>query len=264
MYSFVELSLKYLSHYLSASNGKGHGIHSPFIFDFIKNVLNDRKMSSVEKKVEDLRRELVKDKTLLTIEDYGAGSSSRSNQRTVGSIARRAVKPEKYARLLYRIAKYYHPQTIVELGTSLGLTTSYLSLSNPSSAVFTLEGSGAIANIAKRHFKTLDLENIRLIEGNFDYTLPSVIDQLSSVDFAFIDGNHRLEPTKNYFRWLSAKAGNDSIFIFDDIHWSKEMEQAWNHILGDPAVTCSIDLFFTGIIFFRKEFIQKQHFKIRF
>jgi len=265
MYSSFQLAFKYLNYYLTSSNGKGHGIHSPFVFEFISKVLSDRNMYEDYTKAESLRRNLLRDKTILTIEDHGAGSSSpTSKQRSVSSIAKYAVKSKKFAQLLYRIVKYYRLNSIIELGTSLGITASYLSLARPGGNVFTLEGAPEIANIARKNFETLGLRDIRLIEGNFDYTLPSVLYHLQSVDLAFIDGNHRREPTTNYFHWLLEKAHPDSIFVFDDIHWSKEMEQAWEHIKEHPAVRCSIDLFFIGIIFFRQEFKEKQHFAIRF
>jgi predicted O-methyltransferase YrrM len=265
MYSKLQLTLKYFSYYLAASNGKGHGIHSPFVFDFIAKILNDKKEYTDYEKAESLRQNLLHDKSALVINDYGAGSSlSKSNLRSVGSIAKHAARSKKYGQLLYRIVKYYQPNTIIELGTSLGITTSYLSMAKPDSNLFTLEGATEIADAARKNFKTLELGNIKLIEGNFDYTLPSVLYHLSSVDFAFIDGNHRQEPTENYFHWLLAKTNNNSILIFDDIHWSLEMEQAWNHIKESPAVRCSIDLFFIGIIFFRPEFKEKQHFAIQF
>jgi len=272
MYSSYQLALKYINYYLTAANGKGHGIHSPFVFDFITKVLNDRTEYEHYKKVERLRKRSLKDQTVLTIEDHGAGSSSSaSKERSVSSIARHAVKPKKYAQLLYRIAKYYQPASIIELGTSLGITTSYLALATPGGNLFTFEGSTEIATVARQNFKTLELQKpsnsqsgINIVEGNFDYTLPSVLYRLVSVDLAFIDGNHRREPTENYFHWLLAKASSNSIFIFDDVHWSKEMEQAWKNIKQHPAVRCSIDLFFIGIIFFRQEFKEKQHFTIRF
>ena len=263
MYSSFQLALKFFSYNLAAANGKGHGIHSPFVFDFITHVLNDSTEYPDYSKVESVRKKSLKNQTILTIEDHGAGSSS-SKERSVSSIAKHAVKSKKYAQLLYRIVKYYHSNSIIELGTSLGITTSYFSLARPGGNVFTLEGSVEIANIARQNFKTLELQNVKLAEGNFDYTLPSVLYHLTSVDLAFIDGNHRREPTENYFHWLFEKANSNSIFIFDDIHWSKGMEQAWEHIKEHPAVRCSIDLFFIGIIFFRWEFREKQHFAIRF
>ena len=265
MYSSFQLAIKYLNYYLTAGSGRGHGIHSPFVFDFVTKVLHDRTEYEDYSMVENLREKLLKDSTILSIEDHGAGSStSMSKERSVLSIARHAVKSKKYGQLLYRMVKYYQPDPIIELGTSLGLTTSYLSLAAPGRSVFTLEGASEVANIAKQNFETLGLRSIKLTEGNFNYTLPSVLYHLMSVGLAFVDGNHRREPTENYFHWLLEKANSNSIFIFDDIHWSKGMEQAWQYIKEHPAVQCSVDLFFIGVVFFRQEFREKQHFTIRF
>jgi len=265
MYSRFQLAFKYLQYYLTASSGKGHGAHSPFIFHFITKVLNDKFKYPDYIGIEQLRRQLLKDQTFLTIEDLGAGSMvNKTDQRTVASIVKNAVKPKKYGQLLYRMVKEYKPKTILELGTSLGITTSYLANGNTAAKIITMEGATQVAKIAKQNFNKLKLQNIQLIEGNFDGTLPSVINQLPSLDFAFIDGNHQQEPTKRYFQQLLRKTHNDSILIFDDIHWSREMEQAWHTILKHPSVRCSIDLFFIGIILFRNEFREKQHFTIRF
>jgi predicted O-methyltransferase YrrM len=264
MYSKRQLGFKYLNYYFTASNGKGHGMHSPFVFDIITKILNDTTEYSDYDTVEGLRKKLFNDETKLKIEELGAGSSSgKSNLRSVASIARHAMKSKKWGQLLYRIVKYYRPKTIIELGTSLGVTASYLSVANPDAKIFTLEGAPQIAAVAKQNFRTLELKNIKLVEGNFDNTLPAVLYQVPTVDLVFIDGNHRKEPTENYFHWLLSKINNDTILIFDDIHWSREMEEAWEHIKSHLAVRCSIDLFFLGIVFFRQEFKQRQHFKIR-
>ena len=240
-------------------------MHSPFVFDFITKVLNDKTEYEDYNTVEKLRKKLLQDQTILAVEDHGAGSSSSpSKERSISSIAQHAVKSKKYSQLLYRIVKYYQPYSIIELGTSLGITTSYLSLARRGGDVFTLEGAPEIAGVARKNFEAVDVKNVKLIEGNFDYTLPSVLYHLTSVDLAFVDGNHRREPTENYFHWLLEKSTSNSVFIFDDIHWSRGMEQAWDHIRVHPAVRCSIDLFFIGIIFFRQEFKEKQHFTIRF
>jgi len=265
MYSSFSLALKYIHYFLTASNGKGHGIHSPFVFEFITKVLNDNKSYPAYERVEHLRSQLLIDHSAITIDDMGAGSSvSKSNQRKVSSIAKNAAKPKKYAQLLYRIVQYYKPGTIVELGTSLGISSSYLALANPSAKIITLEGAASIAGLAQKNFKALELNNIQLIKGNFDDTLSSVISKLPSVEFAFIDGNHRQDPTINYFDQLLSKSIPSAILIFDDIHWSREMEEAWEQIKDHGSVTCTIDLFFIGLVFFRNEFMEKQHFKIRF
>lgn len=263
--SLIQFGLKYFNYYFTASNGKGHGTHSPFVFDFIKNVLNDKKEYEAYGKVESLRKILLEDEKLLTVEDLGAGSSTTtSDQRSVSSIAKNAAKPPKYGQLLYRMVKYYPCNTVLELGTSLGLTTSYLSLAKPEANLITMEGAASVAAVAKENFSNLSLQNIKLVEGNFDFTLPATLYHLPAVDFAFVDGNHRREPTENYFHQLLQKTNNDSILVFDDIHWSEEMEQAWENIKQHPAVRCTIDLFFIGIVLFRQEFKEKQNFTIRF
>jgi len=265
MYSKWQLAVKYLNYYLKASGSSGHGIHSPFVFDLITKVLNDKSHYPEYDKVEGLRQQLLADKTVLNIEDFGAGSSViKTNQRTIASIARSAAKPKKFGQLLFRMVKIYQSKTILEIGTSLGITTSYLSLARPGGHIITLEGAKEVAAVAKNNFASMGLQNISIIEGNFDRTLSSVISPLSTVEFVFIDGNHRREPTERYFQQLLPKTDNDSILVFDDIHWSGEMEQAWETIKKHPSVRCTIDLFFIGIVFFRQEFREKQHFRIRF
>lgn len=265
MYSPFQLAQKYLHYYRTALNGKGHGMHSPFIFQFILHVLNNKSHYQPDVSIEALRTALLSDNRTLEIEDLGAGSrTGNGKKRTVRQLAKTAVKPKKYGQLLYRLVKHYQPETIVELGTSLGLTTAYLATANPLSKVVTVEGSGAIYNVAKENFKSLNIQNVEALQGHFDDALPQLLHSMEKVDVGYIDGNHRLEPTLSYFQHFLEKVHNDTILIFDDIHWSLEMEQAWNEIKSHPRVRCSVDIFFLGFIFFRNEFKQKQHFSIRF
>jgi len=265
MYSRPELAFKYLRYYFTAASGKGHGIHSPFVFEFITKVLNDNYQYERFARIEKLRNEMFLDNTIIEVEDLGAGSAvSKSTQHKIASIAKNAAMPKKYSQLLFRMVNYYKPNCILELGTSLGITTAYLASANPAAKVITIEGAKEIAIKARENFKSLELDNIKIIEGNFDQQLPTVTYHLSSVDFAFIDGNHRQEPTERYLRQLMPKLHEDSVVVFDDIRWSREMVKTWENIKNLPEVRCSIDLFFLGIVFFRKEFGEKQHFTIRF
>ena len=265
MYTRSQLAKKYLHYYLTASNGKGHGIHSPFVFDFIKNVINNKTVYPAYQPIEQKRKALLKDSTVIEVEDFGAGSLViKTKKRVVSAIAASSLKPKKYAQLLYRIVQYYKPETIVELGTSFGITTAYLASANASSNVFTCEGSGAIASIAKQNFEALQLNNVQLTEGDFANTLSPLLLKLNKADFAFIDGNHRKEPTVDYFNQLLKYATPKTILVFDDIHWSAEMEEAWALIKVHPAVTLTIDLFFVSIVFLNPDINHKQHFTIRF
>ncbi len=265
MYSPFQLARNYIRYYLTALNGKGHGMHSPFVFRFILHVLNNRSAYLPPAAVAALRKRLLNDNRLLQMEDLGAGSRVlRKKERTVREVAKSALKSEKYAHLLFRLVRYYQPATILELGTSLGVTTAYLAKANPAATVLTIEGSPAIAAVATQNFASLQTGHIQQLTGNFDDLLPAAIQQLSRTDLAYVDGNHRYEPTVRYFHQLLPSLHNDSILVFDDIHWSAEMEKAWAEIQQHPAVKCTVDIFFLGFVFFRKEFIVKQHFTVRF
>jgi predicted O-methyltransferase YrrM len=265
MYSSLEFAGKYLKYYVNAKNGKGHGIHSPFVFDFVMNVLNDQKKYECYQKIEPLRRLLLQDNTYVIVEDFGAGSAlMHARQRKVKAIAKTSLKNKKFAKLIFRIVQYYKPETIIELGTSLGITTCYLACANKKAQVYTFEGSNEIARIAQKNFQKTGLTNINLIEGNFDNTFVETLKSIGKVDLAFIDGNHRKQATLNYFSNIMNKSTTSSLLIFDDIHWSSEMGEAWQEIQRDRSVTLTIDLFFIGLVFFNPDFKVKQHFSIRF
>ncbi|MGC4234250.1 MAG: class I SAM-dependent methyltransferase [Niabella sp.] len=264
VYSPLQAAARYFKYYVHAANSKGHGVHSPFVFEFITKVMNDFTPYDDYARVEGIRKALLKDTTELEVKDMGAGSARTSSERrSIASIAKNAAKPKKFGQLLYRMVKYYQPKTVLELGTSLGITTSYLALANTEASVITLEGVPEIAAKAQENFQKIDIKNVRITEGNFDDTLAGVLQQNPEIDFAFIDGNHRQEPTERYFNQLLPHIHNDTLLVFDDIHWSKEMETAWKNIVQHEAVACDIDLFYIGIISFRKEFKEKQHFSVR-
>ncbi len=265
MYSPFQLIKKYLSCYIHASNGKGHGIHSPFVFDFVTKVLNDSHPYDCYAAIEQQRRVLLQDDSEIDVEDLGAGSTAiNTKKRRVKKIAASSLKPAKYSQLLFRIVQHYRPGTILELGTSLGITSTYLAKGNEAGFVHTCEGAPAIAAIAQKTFAAAGVKNIALTQGNFDATLAPLLQQLGKVDLAFIDGNHREKPTLHYFQLLLQYAGPATIFIFDDIHWSAEMESAWQQVQQHPSVTLTIDLFFIGLVFINPDFKTRQHFSIRF
>lgn len=265
MHSRFRLGIDYLKYLVTAHNGRGHGIHSPFVYDLVRNVFIDKKPYAGYTIPEQYRKMLLQDRTGLEIEDLGAGSVlGMMKKRMVFEIAGTSVKPRRYSQLLYRLAAYYKYKRILELGTSLGVTTSYLASVPGVEQVVTMEGASAVADLAQRHFDKFGLGQVLLMKGAFDVRLEEALAGLGHVDLAFIDGNHRLEPTLHYFESIMPRTNEYSCIIFDDIHWSEEMEAAWKKICKDDRVTLSIDLFFIGLVFFRKEFREKQHFVIRY
>lgn len=264
-YTFFTLAKRYLRYYLFALNGKGHGIHSPFVYDFVRKVLLDRSSHIEFDKIEKMRSRLGNDPRLIDLTDYGAGSGKGQGKRkTISRIAKSAAKPPRLARLLFLSARYFKAETIIELGSSLGLTTAYLAAANQMGKVFSLEGDPELAKTARKNLDSLGVTNTEIITGNFDSQLEPLLQRLKKADLVYIDGNHRLEPTLRYFEQVLHVAGTNTVIILDDIHWSEEMEAAWSQIQSHPRVTVTIDLFFLGYVFLNPDFKERQHFTIRF
>ena len=240
----------YLLHRFKAKNR--HGIHSPFVYRLVDKVIYDFEAKKVYIDVENLRKQLLIDNRIITITDLGAGSHINNNrQKRVNDIARNALKPPRLAQLLYRLVADLKPNNIIELGTCLGITTLYLQKAAPDAKVYTLEGCPETAGIAKEAFKKGNINNVNLITGNFDDTLRDVIDNLDTLDFVFVDGNHQKEATLKYFEWCLPKVNENNLLIFDDIYWSEGMKAAWSEIKAHPKVTITIDLFWIGLVFFK-------------
>ena len=254
--------LKYISYRIKAVSK--HKVHSPFVYDLIIDVFENNNSYYAFPAVEFIRKKLLLSKRILTVDDMGAGSRVfNSNQRKIKSIAKHSSKNPKYAQLLFRMVNYYHPNTILELGTSLGLTTAYLAKARKKAKVYTLEGSPEICKVAKNTFKSLRLDNVQMVQGNFSDTLAEILPKITVLDFVFFDGNHQKKPTLDYFNQCLEKANENSVFVFDDIHWSDEMTGAWEEIKTHPRVTLTVDIFQFGIVFFRKG-IEKQHFVLSY
>ncbi|MFM2269592.1 MAG: hypothetical protein RL757_3033 [Bacteroidota bacterium] len=265
-------------------------VHSPFVFEFTERVLDDKRQFYAFSEIETLRKALRKSDETVEVVDLGAGShlSGVARRRRVSDIARSAVSPRFQCEVLFRLVEWQKPRNIVELGTSLGVSALYMAAA-ADTHVHTLEGAAAIAKTAKRNWnwfaefvqnkdfgkhypeniqnknnsQNVDLiEKIELTEGNFDETFPAVLSRIGQLDMAFIDGNHRKEPTLRYFETALKHVHENSILIFDDIHWSADMQSAWSTIQAHPRVRISIDLFWCGIVFFRSENREKEHFKL--
>jgi predicted O-methyltransferase YrrM len=252
----------YLSHWLTANNR--HGLHSPFIYKLVDEVIYDFSDKKVYHSIEQARKRLLHDKRQVTVTDLGAGSHLNNHrQRQVSDIARNALKSPKLAQLICRLAASRHPHNIIELGTCLGITTLYMQQAAPEAIVYTLEGCPQTAEIAGGIFKQEGASGIHQLVGNFDDTLQPLINELPQLDFVYVDGNHQKEATLRYFEWCLPKVHEGTLLIFDDIYWSQGMKEAWLQIKAHPQVTVTVDLFWIGLVFFKKG-QAKEDFKVRF
>jgi predicted O-methyltransferase YrrM len=239
-----------------------HGIHSPFVYNLVDQCFNNKTNLNQKKQFYKIRNCLVNNNTTLNVSDFGSGSKVfKSNNRKISDITKVSAIRKKNALLLIRFIDYFKPKLILEIGTSVGLGSATMKIGNPNSKIITLEGCSNTANYAKGLFKKFNLTSIKVINGKFENTLPKIIDS-NSFDLIYFDGNHNKKATLTYFYECLKTVKNESIFIFDDIHLSKEMYQAWNIIKQHPKATVTINNFYWGMVFFRKE-QTKQHFTIR-
>jgi hypothetical protein len=249
-----------------------HAVHSPFVFNLITKCFYDKKSKPEYSTLKDYRNSLIENTNTIKVTDFGAGSKVfKSNTRQISKIAKTAGISRKRAELLFRITNYFQPdssnsemakQSILEIGTSLGLATSALALGNPKAKITTLEGCPNTMAIAKKQLQLFNCDNVELVLTEFGEYLQSQNLISNILHLIHIDGNHSKTATLDYFELLLPTITNDTVWIFDDIHWSKEMEEAWEIIKNHPKVTVTIDTFQWGLVFFRREQL-KEHFVIR-
>jgi predicted O-methyltransferase YrrM len=241
-----------------------HGLHSPFVYRLADKIIYDFDAKKVYAGIENVRDKLLIDNRIINVTDLGADSHVNPDpKKKVSDIARHALKPARLAQILYRLAKDVNPHTIIELGTCLGITTLYLQNASPDIKVYTLEEYPETAAIANENFREAGFNNIELITGNFDEMLPGIINNLEQLDFVFVGGNHQKDATLKYFEWCLPKVHDGTLLIFDDIYWGEDMKEAWAEIKAHPKVTVTVDLFWIGLVYFRKGQV-KEDFLVKF
>lgn len=244
----------YLHWLVQSRNRQGHRIHSPFLYSLVTNQLHQKIKTDWVKNVEQYRKQLLTDKRTINVTDYGSGSQfDKSNTRRVCDIARHSSTSARDGRLLTNLATAMQCRNIVELGTNLGIGALYLANSAHCQKLITIEGCPTLSQMAAYIFNELKISNIATINDSFESALPKVLSEIPTLDMLFIDGNHRYQPTMSYFTQCLPFAGNDTIFVIDDIHKNAEMERAWLEISGNAQVSLTLDFYTMGVVFFRSQ-----------
>ena len=248
-----------LNFLLKSSNQ--HGIHSPFVYDLITKCFYDKTSFSAYHNLKVLRNELTHNQDLVKIKHYSEASKVfQSNHQKISTIVKGEGSSYKKQKQLYRITNYFKPKNVLELGTSVGLGSAAMAIASNNSIIKTVEVNKNISDIAKKVFKSYQLKNIQIDTSSFkDFFKKSNYENL---DLVYLDGTCDKESTIENFNSLLKYSHNESVFIINNIYWSKEMTEAWNIIKNQKEITVSIDTFYWGFLFFRKE-QPKQHFTIR-
>ncbi len=240
-----------------------HGVHSPFVFNFVTKCLYDKKFYPEYLVLKNYRKALLDNNNFIEVTDFGAGSRVfKSNKRQICKIAKTAGISINRSEMLFRIVQYFQPKSILEIGTSLGLATVALALGNKMANIISLEGCPNTLMESKLQFQKFNLNSVDFVNTEFSSYFKTSNQQPTTNNFIYFDGNHSQKATLDYFELLLPTISNDSVWIFDDIHWSSDMENAWEMIKNHPKVTVTIDTFQWGIVFFRPE-QHKEHFVIR-
>lgn len=241
-----------------------YNIHSPLVYNLTEHIFKKEVDKNSIRCIEKIRKQCLNDKNSFAIVDHGAGSAVKSKNHahsSPNSIINSAVSPQNKCRLLYLIAQFFNPDKVLELGTSLGIATLYLSHAVPESAIYTIEGDETIANFASRHFDLCRANNITLVRAKIDDVLTTLLNKHPNIKLVFIDANHNYEATIKYFQGIIKALKRDIVLIFDDIYWSQGMKQAWEEIKNDERVSITIDLYQLGIVIIRPG-LSKQNFTL--
>jgi predicted O-methyltransferase YrrM len=252
----------YLKHRLTAKSR--HGTHSPFVYKLVDEVIYDFSGKKVYHDIEKQRKKLSHDDTSLFITAAkGAPGRQTSRQKKVSDLAKNTSRKVNLAQLIYRLAKNHGGQKIIELGTGLGMTTAYLAKANPAASIVTIEHDPETAKIAYQNFIELELTNIELQVGDVNELLQKELENTSRLDLVYIDAGYTKQAALHYFHRCLPKSDEHTLLLFAGIYWNKGMKEAWEEIKQHPQVTVTIDLFWIGLVYFRKGQV-KEHFKIKF
>ena len=257
--------LAWLRHQLTSWNTGGEGIHSPYLFHLVRHIISDDNRYYCWADIEERREAMLRAPKLINVRDYGSRGQGKDEKRLVCDIAKTSLESAKNGQLFFRIVNWLShekgaPLRIMELGTNLGITTAYLAMPDSRNKVLTFEGSGALVELAELNWRKLGIKNIEAVQGNIDDTLNTYA--RVETDVVYMDANHRKEPTVRYFEALLPCMGEKSVVIIDDIHHSREMEEAWELLKNYSDVTTTMDFFDFGILFFDKHYLKK-HYKLR-
>ncbi|MFA6200265.1 MAG: class I SAM-dependent methyltransferase [Bacteroidales bacterium] len=241
----------------------------------LKHAIQEKELSQEERgwieNIEKIRENIDKNTSEIEVIDYGAGNpeDNRSKEEMYKGFINKcrvcdmniASKPPFWARVLFTLIREFQPQTSVELGTCLGISSAYQAsamLINKKGKLITMEGSPELVKISQKHLDSLGISNVEIIEGRFQDNLLEVLEKNKPIDYVFIDGHHDEKATIEYYNTFLPYLSDETVLVFDDISWSKGMTNAWNTIIKDQQIKIAINFKVIGICIINKGTSQQK------
>ena len=244
---------KYLDYILFSSHKRGHGIHSPFVFNLITKVFRNKINPDVVFNIEKIRQMMISDKRLINVNDYGSGTEgTRGTLRKITEIKKHSTIPKRYGLLLAALSREFGKPGMIAVGTSLGLSPLYLAAGSPDVTVHLIESHPEILEIVKDNIVSSEPGNISLYTGKFEEALAEIANKGIKPGLFFIDGDHSNEKMLRYFKKVAEMGDRNSLIVLNDINGSAEMGETWKKIKKHEKVSLTVDIFRMGLVFFRE------------
>ena len=239
-----------------ARHHRGHGIHSPFLFRLITEVVENRTSLPEYKIFKGLKSYVLdlldgfSEPSLSNIYHQFKVPSSNPHQ-----LYRKIELPLRYSKVVFRLIREFKPSSVVYYGPSLGASLVIIAMANNDNHIYQFINDAACELVSKELLKDSAISNVHFFQEN----------EVPSVDHEFVVINYPGNPvvSQNMAQKCLHVHGDDDVLIIRGIHESKEMEVIWRELIASESVRVSLDLFEIGIALFRKG-LQKENFIQRF
>ncbi|MCF8236593.1 MAG: class I SAM-dependent methyltransferase [Saprospiraceae bacterium] len=236
-----------------------YSMHSPLLYSFCREVLDDRRSFYAFEEIEIWRYHLLHESSELHVVDLGAGGQDALDQnRIVSSIAKTSLSPPWKCRYLFRMVLWWKPDLLLEFGTSLGVSTAYLAAASIHTPLITVDGSDSHLQLARKGWNKLGLDHIEEWNLSFQQAIQRIPWDQHGRILIYLDGDHRPARVLEILQTIQEKTRHPFLVIIDDIRWSDDMWAGWQEWRSAFQSGAWLDLYQVGIWIQDPAFLEPQ------
>lgn len=207
---------------------RGHGIHSPFVFNLITKVIEEKTPYHIYDDIELILK----------------GMPLKQNELN------------KTNKLLFKLVNYFGSKRVLEIGSGYGINSLCLTAPSKDIKCISIEYSEKKYSLATEIYKKWD-RKISLVSTT---ELPEITEKQ---DCIFIDLSNCNNLPPNLNQYLSRLSYNKTFIIIKGIRTNKRHQMLWKSIKDMESRTVALDLFNIGIVFFDTS-LYRWNYKISF